>query len=198
MIPAYTLPAKRGKAIRLKSGEQVKVVNLHGKQVVDTWAFAEGDPGEFMSMEHTRSCLDKLTPGVGDDLFTNRRRPILRLEADTSPGIHDTLLSACDEERYRRLGFKGRHGSCAENFRLALEEIGVKPAHVPGPLNLFENVSIGPGRTLAIAPPVSRAGDAVTLRAMIDAIVVFSACPMDMALTNGADRTPKDVRLVFE
>src|SRR5688572_27908469 len=145
MTPAFTLSAKRGKAIRLKSGKQVKIVNLHGQQVVDTWAFAEGDPGEFMSMEHTRSCLDKLTPGVGDDLFTNRRRPILRLEADTSPGVHDTLLSACDEERYRLLGFKGRHGSCVENFGLALEEFGLNLAHVPSPLNLFENVSIGPG-----------------------------------------------------
>jgi len=40
---------------------------------------------------------------------------------------------------------------------------------------------------------VSRPGDHVLLRALVDAILVFSACPMDVTPINGADRTPKPV-----
>jgi uncharacterized protein len=151
-----------------------------------------------MSMEHTRSCLDKLAPAVGDELFTDRRRAILRLVADTSPGVHDTLLSACDEERYRLLGFNGKHGSCAENFSLALAEIGIESRRVPSPWNLFENVAIGQDARLSISPPCSSAGDRVEIYALIDAIVVFSACPMDIAPTNGLDRCPRDVALLLQ
>jgi uncharacterized protein len=195
---AVVLKARHGMAFRLKSGERIKVVNTYGQQVVDTWAFNSQDFDEAMSMEHTRSCLDKLSPTVGDFLYTNRRRPILQLEADTSPGIHDTLLSACDEERYQLLGFNDKHGSCCTNFHLALAELGITTRDVPSPLNLFENVEIAADRTLSIRPPVSLPGDSVTLLVLIDAVLVFSACPMDIALTNGLDRIPKDVRLVLD
>lgn len=191
------LQARRGKAFHLKSGDRIQVINVHGQQVVDVWALNANDLNEAMSMEHTRSCLDKLTPSVGDYLFTNQRRPILQLEADTSPGTHDTLLSACDEERYQLLGFKGKHGSCSENFHLALAELGIDYPRVPSPWNLFEHVVISPDGMLSIHPPISHPGDSVAIRAMIDVIVIFSACPMDIALTNGLDRTPKDVRLVL-
>lgn len=197
MTASLVLPARRGKAIRLEAGRCVQIINVHGQQVVDTWALDADDPGEVMSMEHTRSCLNKLAPSVGDHLYTNRRRPILRFEADTSPGVHDTLLSACDEDRYRLLGFQGHHGSCTENFHAALAELGVRSVHIRSPWNMFENVVLGADRTLSIAPPVSRPGDSVTLRAIFGCIVVFSACPMDIAPTNGLDRTPRDVHLLL-
>src|SRR5581483_8104020 len=165
---------------------------------VDTWALSAADTNEVLSMEHTRSCLDRIGPRAGDRLFTNRRRAILEFIEDTSPGIHDTLLSACDEERYRLLGHRGHHGSCTENFRAALAELGIPAPRIPSPWNLFENVTTGAGGTLEIAPPLSRPGAYVLLRALIDAIVVFSACPMDIAPTNGPDRRPKDVELVVD
>jgi uncharacterized protein YcgI (DUF1989 family) len=194
---SFVLKARHGKAVRLSAGACVTVVNVFGQQVVDTWALCASDPSEAMSMEHTRSCLDKLAPTVGDNLFTDCRRAILRFVADSSPGVHDTLLSACDEERYRLLGVEGKHGSCAENFALALAEVGVECPRIPGPWNLFENVTIGHDARLSISPPRSRPGDRVVLRALIDAIVVFSACPMDIALTNGLDRCPRDVELLL-
>src|SRR3546814_4940061 len=41
---------------------------------------------------------------VGDILYSNRRRPILTLVEDSSPGIHDTIIAACDSNRYKFLG----------------------------------------------------------------------------------------------
>ena len=48
-----------------------------------------------------------------------------------------------------------------------------------------------------IEPPVARPGSHVTLRLEMDAIIVFSACPQDMAPTNGADMMPKDAELLI-
>jgi uncharacterized protein YcgI (DUF1989 family) len=189
------LKAGTGIALALPAHACVAVTNIHGQQVVDTWALCASDTSEVLSMEHTRSSLDKLRPRVGDDLFTNRRRPVLNLAEDTSPGVHDTLLSACDEARYRLLGFKGTHASCSDNFFAALREIGIAVPRIPSPWNLFENVQIGDDGTLKIQPPVSSPGDHVVIRSLVDVIMVFSACPMDIALTNGLDRQPKDIAL---
>jgi uncharacterized protein YcgI (DUF1989 family) len=195
---SFVIKGGTGKAVRLAAGSRIAIVNLHGQQVVDTWALCAGDTSEAMSMEHTRSCLDKLCPRAGDSLYSNRRRPIIRFEEDTSPGVHDTLLSACDEERYRLLGCKDRHASCAENFGQALGELGIAAPRIPSPWNLFENVAIDSDGKLSIRPPVARPGDHVVLTAIIDLIVVLSACPMDIALTNGLDRRPKDVGIEVE
>jgi len=79
-----TIPARGGKAVSIRQGQAVKVINTHGEQVVDTWAFNAGDLSEFMSMDATRATLKKLIAGVGDSYLSNRRRPILTVEEDTS------------------------------------------------------------------------------------------------------------------
>ena len=58
-----TIPARRGKATHLRRGQSIRIVNTHGEQVVDTWAFNAGMLTEFMSMEHTRATLPSFCPG---------------------------------------------------------------------------------------------------------------------------------------
>jgi uncharacterized protein YcgI (DUF1989 family) len=184
------IPARRGKATRLSAGQGVKVVNTYGQQVVDTWAFAAADVREFMSMEHTRIAIGRIIPKVGDALVTNRRRPILTLVEDTSGGIHDTLVAACDRWRYELLGCVGYHDNCTDNLAAALAELDLVPPETPSPLNLFMNIPVVDGNAIDVLPPISTPGSYVTLRAEIDCIVAFSACPQDMVPINGADMTP--------
>src|ERR1700740_1052347 len=89
-----TIPARKGRACRLLKGQGVKIINTHGHQVVDTWAFSAEDLHEFMSMEHMRATVGSIFATKGHNLHTNRLRPILYFEEDTSPGIHDTLIAA--------------------------------------------------------------------------------------------------------
>ncbi len=185
------LPAREGVAVPLRAGERLRIVNVHGGQVVDTWALAQADPREHLSMEHTRTSLGKLVPAAGDQLYSSRRRPLLMLVEDTSPGVHDTLIAACDPERYRQLGAEGYHASCAENFQRALSQRGIETDRVPAPLNLFMNIRWdADGRLEFLASP-ARAGDYVTLEAAIDVTVVLSACPMDLNPINTGG--PQDV-----
>lgn len=191
----YTIPARQGLAVRVTTGQRVVVTNTHGTQVVDSWAFDAGDPTEFMSMEHVRAAIGRIVPAPPDALVTNKRRPILTFVEDTSPGVHDTLVAACDTWRYRNLGIEAYHDSCDDNLRLALRAIGLDAPEVPCPFNLFMNIPLGVGGTLAFEPTVSRPGDAVTFRAEMDVVYVVSACPMDRTPINGPAMTPMDAHL---
>jgi uncharacterized protein YcgI (DUF1989 family) len=181
------IPARRGRAVRLDRGQSVKVVNTHGSQVVDTWAFNLADIGEFMSMEHTRIAIGRIIPKVGDSLVTNHRRPILTLVEDTSGGIHDTLVAACDRWRYELLGCTTYHDNCTDNLAAGMGELGLTPPETPSPLNLFMNIPVIDGNAIDVLPPISTPGSYVTLRAEMDCIVAFSACPQDIVPINGAD-----------
>ena len=131
-------------------------------------------------------------PAVGDSLVTNRRRPILTLVEDTSGGIHDTLLAACDRYRYEQLGVAGFHDNCTDNLAAALSELGIVSAVTPSPWNLFMNIPVANDGELSFQPPVCKAGDYVLLRGELDCVVAFSACPQDMVPINGLSCTPTE------
>src|SRR5438105_4276508 len=112
----HLIPARKGAAHRMSKGQLLRVINTHGSQVVDFWAFNAADLGECMSMEHTRASILRIIPKPGDRLVTNKRRPILTVVEDASPGIHDTLIASCDVYRYQELGAKGHHDNCTDNL----------------------------------------------------------------------------------
>ena len=189
------IPARRGKAVHLRRGQRAKIVNTHGQQVVDTWAFVADNLGEFMSMEHSRVAMGRIIPALGDALVTNRRRPILTVIEDTSGGIHDTLFAACDRWRYETLGHRGYHDNCTDNLAAALAELGLTPPETPSPLNLFMNIPVIDELRVEVRPPVSTPGSYVTLRAELDCIVALSACPQDMIPINGLAMQPTEAHL---
>lgn len=192
-----TIPARKGKAAILEAGQEVKVINTHGQQVVDTWAFNRDDLTECLSMEHTRAALSRIMARVGDSLVTNRRRPILTLVEDTSPGIHDTLIAACDRYRYELLGCREYHDNCTDNLAAALAELGLTPPETPSPWNLFMNIPVRADGSLSFEPPVSRPGDYVMLRAEMACVIAFSACPQDIVPINGPACTPTEAHFAI-
>src|SRR6478752_2622509 len=119
-----SIPARRGKAATVSAGQVIRVINTHGEQVVDTWAFNRHDMTEFMSMEHSRATMHRMIPRIGDTLLTNQRRPILTALEDTSRGIHYTLMAACDRYRYQELGCKEYHDNCNDTLAQGLAELG--------------------------------------------------------------------------
>ena len=185
MSEMHTIPARHGAAVRLEAGEAIAIVNTHGTQVVDTWAFVADDLSEVMSMEHSRVENGRMYPVVGGDFFTNRRHPILTVEYDDTPGIHDTIMAACDVRRYERLGCTEYHRNCSDNLKEALEALGLPPQPTPSPLNLFMNIPVHPDRSLEQGAPVGKPGERVVLRAKRACIVAMSACPQDITPING-------------
>jgi uncharacterized protein YcgI (DUF1989 family) len=190
--PVLPIPARSGRAVHVPSGAAIDVINTHGTQVIDFWALRPPGLSEHLSMEHTRTAIGRLVPRVGDTLVSSLRWPLLTIVADTSPGVHDTLIASCDVERYRQLGFQGRHDNCHDNFEAALRNLGLPPPPLPAPLNLFMNVPWTQDGSLRFEPPASRPGDLIRFRAETDLVVIMSACPQDLTPVNGSAQCPVD------
>jgi uncharacterized protein YcgI (DUF1989 family) len=188
----HTIPARRGRAARLSKGQSIKIINTHGQQVVDTWAFSTEDPREFMSMEHLRATLTRIFPHAGDFLVTNRRRPILYFAEDTSPGLHDTLMAACDDYRYGLLDCTEYHDNCTDNLFAAMRNIGLSAPECPSPLNMWMNIPVVAGGNTEWGVPASKPGDYVVLRAEMDCVVAMSCCPQDILPINGEACKPTE------
>ncbi len=167
---------------------------------------------EFMSMPHSRAATLHLRPQVNDTMVSNIREPIMTLVEDTSPGIHDTLIAACDPPRYKGLGVEKweEHGSCAENLVLALKELNERAGlkgnkgvgadvtinSVPAPLNLFMNIPWDDSGHIGFHAPKGKKGDYVRFKAERDVVVVMSACPQDVLDING--KKPTDAHFLVE
>lgn len=167
---------------------------------------------EFMSMPHSRAATCHLRPKVNDKLVSNVREPMLTIVEDTSGGVHDTLIAACDPARYKGLNVENweQHGSCSENLVLALKELNERAGlkgnkavggdvtvnTVPAPLNLFMNIPWDNDGDIAFAAPKSKEGGFVRMKAERDIVVVMSACPQDVININAGE--PKDAHFIVE
>jgi hypothetical protein len=160
---------------------------------------------EYMSMSHCRVSLLKLTPTVGDTLVSQKRAPLLKMTEDTSPGVHDTLIAACDRWRYAELGVTTYHENCTDNFWDALAALadslgdseegevleGLQMrmgGRVPDPFTLFMDVRVkGEGARWGVCfeEPVGGKGGFVVFEALRDVVVVMSVCPQNGVGGNG-------------
>jgi uncharacterized protein YcgI (DUF1989 family) len=190
------VPAREGRAVHVPRGTAFRIVDVEGNQVVDLFAFNAEDVSEYHSAMHTRAAVSRLFPEVGEAFVTNRRRPIMTLERDDTPAVHDMLIAPCDPERYTGLGVDGWHASCQENLEIAMRGLGHDVVCHPASINLFMNIPVAGDDTLGWEPAPTAPGDSVTLRAEMDCIVVASACPQDIVPINDRNPTPIAIELL--
>ena len=198
-MQSVIVPGSHARAVRVQAGDTVRVINTHGTQVVDFWAVRADRPEIAMSMQHSRIPWRNLRPRPGDQMLDEERSTILTLVEDTSPGVHDTVIAACDPFRYAQLGGAPDHRSCCVNFAEALAELSIsRSSPVPAPLNLFMNIPWDMDGNITFEPTVSAPGDSVLFRAEVDVVVIASACPMDIVPINGpGGGTPVDIELIL-
>ena len=188
--------ASYGKALELKGGASLRIINTYGTQVVDLWAWNKINLNEYLSVEATRVWSQKLNPQLGDTLVTNMRNPILTIVEDTSPGIHDSFMACCDQKRYERLGVKGYHRNCFDNMLESVNDLGfVIPNPTLASLNVFMNIAVlEDGISLATRAVETKPGDFITFRAEMDCVIALSSCPQDIVrIQSDIENKPKDV-----
>jgi len=195
------VPAREGRAVRLAAGEYVRIVDLEGQQIADTFAYNLDDVTEYHSAPHTRAVLSRLFPRVGEAFYTNRRQPILTLVEDNSPGIHDMKIAACDIFRYQLplpqgLAVEGWHASCQENVEKAMAGCGFDKVVVPQSINLFmDTPGLEDGR-IAWLEAKTKPGDNVVLRAEMNCYLVVSSCPQDILVINASKPSPVAIEVL--
>ena len=194
----YRIPPRCGVAVNLQAGQQLQIENTHGTQVCDFWAYLAADMGQFLSMSHCRTWLQSVFPKVGDQLVTNCRQPVLEIISDTSPGVHDTVMSCCDLTRYQLLGCTEYHDNCTDNLRMALLAIQRRAPSIPDPFNLWMNIPVKSDGQTSFEPTISKKGDWIKMKANCDLIAVMSACPQDMNPINGVGCSPTEVSFSVE
>jgi uncharacterized protein YcgI (DUF1989 family) len=182
---AIDVAAQSGGWIEAKQGDLIRIIDVEGSQVADAFAVSSADRSEWLSTANTRSGTLRLFPQLGETFLTNRFHPILTLAYDTSPGVHDMLFRACDPHMYEMLGVVGHHPNCHDNFLQAAGAAGWVPPEVPDPVNFFQNTPVSADGVLRAETALSKAGDAVTLRAEMDLVIVVTACSMDYPRING-------------
>jgi uncharacterized protein len=176
MVERQLVPAGGGFGLRLKRGERLRVIDPEGGQSGDLVAFSP-DGRERLSNGRTFDYGGKIFVSTGDVIWSDRSNPMLTIVED-QVGRHDFLYSSCTLEMYRiQYGVTGYHANCHDNLCSALREIGIEAEPLPTAFNFFMNVEIAPDGRLAFAPPKSRAGDSIVLRAEMDLAIALSACP---------------------
>jgi len=187
---SFLIPPQSGRGVIVPEGTRIRVTDVEGTQVADLWAICADDSGEWLSTGHTMCTLRRMFPRIGEDFYSNRRRPVLRLEADDSPGVHDMIFPPCDSQLFIDFGLSGEHPSCATNFRRVTEELGVVPPVMPQSINLFQNSPPDARRELPLADALSRPWDGVTFVALREVAFIATSCSVDFPPGNGERCTP--------
>jgi uncharacterized protein len=188
------IPARTARAFLVRAGQTLQVIDVEGQQVADVFCASTADPAEILSGIVTTQLNKALYLTTGHVLYSVRRRPLLTIVAD-DVGRHDLLMGACSVYSYRLRYGAEDHPSCQGLLGAALAPLGVAP-DVPDTFNAFMNVPVAPDGSLSIEVPLSRAGDAVALRAELDLLVGVAACPADLSACNGWNPTAIAVELV--
>ncbi len=194
LVQDVLVPAREARVVAVRPGQTLEIVDVEGKQVGDLVAYRAADPDEFLSPAHTCSCLTKLVPEVGDELYSNRRRPLFRVLRD-DVGTHDFVVPCCDPERYARDYGLDDHPSCLTALQAALDEFG-SAWRVRGELaaNIFMNNRLEDGRIVTYEPEQGP-GATLALEVLDDLVVALVACPQDLTPCNAFDPSPMALRV---
>jgi uncharacterized protein YcgI (DUF1989 family) len=177
----------------LRAGQLLTVIDAEGIQVADLLAYSLDDPREVISNGRTFDYEETIRLTTGSRLWSNRSNVLLTIEADTV-GSHDFLLTPCSEHTFRHFyPDKPVHRGCFGNLAAALAPWGIEPDSIPVAFNCFMNVPVDQDGKVSVLPPVSRAGDSISLRAERDLIVGVTAC--SAYASNGGTFKPIDYRI---
>jgi uncharacterized protein YcgI (DUF1989 family) len=170
-----------GTAFTLDRGQRLRITDPQGEQVSDLIAFARDDIREWLSSGRTIDYANTIYITAGHTLYSNRSRPMFTFLKDTV-GRHDFLLTPCSPETFAIIYKEtGHHPSCFGNLAKHLAPFGIEPDMIPTTFNVFMNVEIASSGELTIAPPRSKGGDHIELRAEMDMIVGLTACSAEMS-----------------
>ena len=193
MSAAGEIAPRSGTAFELAAGQLLTVIDPQGCQVADLLAYSAADVREVISNGRTFDYEETISLTAGNTLWSNRSNPMLAIETDTV-GRHDFLLTPCSEATFRHFYPEHPvHRGCFGNLAEALAPYGIEPDAIPTAFNLFMNVPVAGDGKLRVDPPVSKAGDSIALRAVMDCVIGLTAC--SAYASNGGSLKPIHYRI---
>lgn len=194
VIREIPIPARKGRAFEVKKGSYFRLIDVEGQQVADMIALEKGSE-DYFSPAHTRSCLNSINLKVGDHLFSNRRKPLLKIVEDTV-GLHDIIVPCCDIERFRRDYGLDYHENCYDNLVNALKDLNITRDPLPEALNVFMNNKVMEDGSIVTEEPINKPGDYILFEVLEDLVVAISACPQDLSPCNAFNPTEMKIEIL--
>lgn len=192
MSKEYVIPACSGIKIDVKQGQNITVIDVEGGQVVDFFAEVAGRQNEFLSTGVTIDCNESLKLKIGDNIYTNLYRPMMKVLSD-DVGEHDLLHPCCRPEMYEFFYHNGKgHPNCFDNINNALAE--QRP--IITPVNLFMHTEINANGSISVETPISKAGDKIVIKALLDITLGVAACSVSESKCNSGKCSP--VRIMID
>ena len=186
MSKEYIISACSGMKIDVKQGQSITVIDIEGGQVVDFFAEADGNENEYLSAGVTIDCNESLKINVGDIIYTNLYHPMMEVMFD-DVGEHDLLHPCCRPEMYDFFYHNGKdHPNCFDNIIRALGE--QRP--IITPVNLFMHTKINTDGRISVEKPISKAGDKIILKALMDITLGVAACSVSESKCNSEKCSP--------
>lgn len=168
----YIINACQGRAIDVKKDQLIAVIDIDGGQVVDFFAENPNNPDEFVSPGVTIDCNESLRLSVGDTIYSNLYNSMFSVISD-DVGEHDLLHTCCRPEMYEFFYHNGDgHSNCLDNIN---QNLGRKYPIIR-PINLFMYTAIEADGKIAVKPPLSKAGDKIVLKALMNVRLGIAAC----------------------
>jgi uncharacterized protein len=176
-MSSVEIAPRSGVGFTLQKGQQLIVVDPRGGQVADLLAYNAADTGEVISSGRSLDYASKLFLSTGDNLYSNRSNPMLKIVRD-DVGRHDFLLTPCSRDTFRIIyGDTDPHQGCFGNLANALAPWGITPDMIPTAFNCFMNVVInGDSGKFTVEPPKSKAQDRIAFVAEMDLVIGLTAC----------------------
>ncbi|WP_028935992.1 urea amidolyase associated protein UAAP2 [Pseudonocardia spinosispora] len=184
-----------GALVAVPAGGELRIVDLHGNQAVDTLLYDRHDIDNRYSAFDTVREQRAVYLTTGSRLLSTRLDELAVLSEDTC-GRHDTIGGACSQEsNVVRYGEHTRHQhACRQTFLRYGATAGIGQRELGHNINFFMNVPVTPDGGLHFADGLSAPGKHVQLRASRDLFVLVSNCPQLNNPCNGWN--PTSVRLL--
>ena len=178
-----------GAGFSVRRGDVVAIVDVEGEQVADFFAVNPDNHEEYFSTGITIESNGGLRIREGGFLHSNLFRRMFRVVEDKVGG-HDLTIPCCRREAYEFYGQRLYHPNCLDNMNAALAAFRIPFFSSITALSVFMNVQTMPEGKFKFAPPLSKAGDRLVLRAEMDAVVAITACSADSGTCNGGRCKP--------
>lgn len=191
-----TIIEPRGRmALKLRAGQRLRITDLEGQQVMDFITARVADPDERQSAMFTNVCTNSWELAVGNEIFSTKCTPLLRLLHDDNG--HHALSGYCSE--YSNAYRYGVHGtaSCYGNLCADWEELGLDVTKISPDMciSVFMNILRHPDGRHEITEPTTKAGDRIEFEALEDIYVGLSNCPEEHNPCNAFNLTAMEVTI---
>jgi uncharacterized protein YcgI (DUF1989 family) len=183
------VPHNTGWSAEMKKGQ---IIRITATTTVDFVCFRLQNLRERFDQARTKVYNMTLFVTVGHKLMGRNNQHMMTILADGfKEGTHDLQKGMCSGYRFQLAKQEGRLGEyyprqineipdhgCYENLSKALASYGIIPEDIPSPLNLNQHMKIdgvtGKMEHTQVRP---QPGNYTDMRAEMDLLVAFSACP---------------------